>query len=140
MTLPTPDLRQPARNLHRAIQANRHRQSTARIDWTVHELLPAMLEGAADRIEKIILFGSTARGEASSASDVDLLVIGDMFSGWDFSRRQAWAMDARDRTDRRFQADILPFTPTEVEEILRQGSQHLVLDALREGRTLHERK
>jgi len=28
-----------------------------------------------DRIEEVILFGSTARGEATVASDVDLLVI-----------------------------------------------------------------
>lgn len=44
-----------------------------------------------DRIERIILFGSYARGDYRKESDIDVLVIwkGDEFEGWNFLEREA---------------------------------------------------
>lgn len=44
-----------------------------------------------DRIERIILFGSYARGDYRKESDIDVLVIwkGDEVEGWNFLEREA---------------------------------------------------
>lgn len=41
-----------------------------------------------DRIERVLLFGSVARGESRPSSDVDLLVV-TRDTSWDFRRRLA---------------------------------------------------
>lgn len=43
----------------------------------VQEFVKVALEKYGDRIERIILFGSVARGEATEESDIDILVVGD---------------------------------------------------------------
>jgi predicted nucleotidyltransferase len=44
----------------------------------VAEFLRRLLEKYRDRIERIILFGSVARGTAEEDSDIDILVVGDI--------------------------------------------------------------
>jgi predicted nucleotidyltransferase len=44
----------------------------------VAEFLRRVLENYRDRIERIILFGSVARGTAGEDSDIDILVVGDI--------------------------------------------------------------
>lgn len=44
----------------------------------VDEFVRRAKEQYGDRVEKIILFGSVARGEAREGSDIDLLVIGNV--------------------------------------------------------------
>jgi len=85
--------------------------------------------------EKIILFGSHARGDAGPDSDADLLVIMRFKKG---SRRaQAaeidlalWGID--------LPADVLVFSPEEVEQRRRQVGT-IIKPALREGKVLYER-
>ena len=57
----------------------------ARYQKALDEFLRRALEKHRDRIERIILFGSVARGEGKQGSDIDILVIwkGDKLEGWD---------------------------------------------------------
>ena len=99
------------------------------------------LEQAAKRLanqfdpERIILFGSYARGEADRHSDVDLLVIA-RFEG---NRRSL--MVAMDRALRGlgFARDIVVMTPEEFEEERRIPGT-IARPAAREGKTLYERQ
>ena len=84
--------------------------------------------------ERIILFGSRARGDAKADSDVDLLVV--MPNGTD-RRQAAIAMDVS-LADLTTFKDIVVTTP---DEIARQ--RHIpggvLREALREGIVVHER-
>jgi predicted nucleotidyltransferase len=84
--------------------------------------------------EKIILFGSRARGEANPGSDVDLLIVLPEAK----NRRQTAIEIRRALTGFPMAKDIIVTTP---EEIARRG--HLVgtvlRSALREGKTIYER-
>lgn len=44
----------------------------------LHEFLKAAKQKHGAKIEKIILFGSYARGEAAEESDIDVLIVGDV--------------------------------------------------------------
>ena len=84
--------------------------------------------------ERVILFGSHARGEAGSGSDIDLLIVAP-------SDRPRWK-----RTPRLYRLlaglgvpkDIVWWTPEEIEE-WRGVRSHFITTALREGRVLYER-
>ena len=85
--------------------------------------------------EKIVLFGSYAKGTSRYDSDIDLLVVKD-------SRLRR---DERDQEIRRslqeikFPLDIFVYTPQEVDEYSRlKGS--FIAKIFREGRVLYERK
>ena len=84
--------------------------------------------------ERIVLFGSVARGEVSKYSDVDLLVV--MPDGTD--RHEAAVEMHEHLGDMRTGKDIVVTTPREIE---RRG--HIVgtvlRSALREGKVLHDR-
>ena len=102
----------------------------------IDAIVATMVERIADRFdpERIILFGSRARGDAGERSDVDLLVV--MPDGTD---RRAAAVEMR-RSLRRLPAakDIVVTTP---DHIARRG--HVIgtvlRPALREGKVLYER-
>lgn len=80
--------------------------------------------------EAVILFGSTARGEATTESDIDLLIIAPTHG--DFYRRMAAARKAV-RTHRKGKA-ITPIvlTPDEFER-LQQERNAFIEAVLREG-------
>lgn len=95
---------------------------SARIAETVHP-------------ERIILFGSRARGDAAPDSDVDLLVI--VPEG--FSGAQRWRMMQTIRKSIariRCSKDILLYSRDEVEQ-WRSSLNHVVATALREGKVLY---
>lgn len=82
--------------------------------------------------ERIILFGSLARGQDDEESDVDLIVVyrtskrfmdrlKELYLAWDIPRA----------------VDILAYTPEEFDRMM-QGSAFLQ-DTTREARTLYER-
>jgi len=84
--------------------------------------------------EKIILFGSHARGEAGPESDADLLVV-MRYSG--SRRKQAteidlalWGIDLA--------ADILVYSPEEIERY-RNLIGTIIHPALREGKVVYDR-
>jgi predicted nucleotidyltransferase len=79
-------------------------------------------------IERLILFGSRARGSAQQASDYDVLVVAE--SEIPFVERQGQALLALGR--RSFPVDLLVYTPRELEsEAAIRGSA--VYWALQEG-------
>jgi len=84
-------------------------------------------------VEKVVLFGSLARGDVTSTSDIDLLVIQETDKGF------------FDRLDDMYSAlrpcralDILVYTPQEARS-LAEGSS-FVRRVLREGRVLYEKE
>jgi predicted nucleotidyltransferase len=88
---------------------------------------------------RIILFGSHARGTAKQDSDIDLLIIGDDPTGVSGSRRSEIGRIRRGLPHLGVPIDILLFTSDEVER-WRYTTNHVVSDALREGKVLYERR
>lgn len=100
------------------------------------QILRAMverIEGIA-RPERVILFGSRARGDARDNSDFDLLVIAE--SDEPRYRRSAPLYAAL--ADVPVEADVLVYTPAEVRE-WSGVPQAFVTTAIREGQVLYER-
>lgn len=87
--------------------------------------------------QRILLFGSWARGEANEHSDVDLLVVEREPFGEQRSRRQEAARIWRCLSDFRVPTDILVYSVNEVTQ-WKDSSYHLIAKALREGRVLYE--
>ncbi|MEO5377983.1 MAG: nucleotidyltransferase domain-containing protein [Magnetococcus sp. DMHC-6] len=102
--------------------------------------LSAMIDAivAAAQPERIILFGSLARGEARPDSDVDLLVIESEPFGPSRSRFQEIARLERAMGTIPLATDILVYSSDEVER-LKSSANHVVAHALREGKVLHAR-
>jgi predicted nucleotidyltransferase len=87
------------------------------------------------RPQKIVLFGSRARGTARPDSDYDILIIQDTRLPWDRRCREvSGAM-----TDIPAEVEIVVYTPREVRE-WSTASRAFVTTALREGRVLYEDK
>ncbi len=102
---------------------------------------PAVLRDIVDRIvavarpEKIVLFGSAARGEMGPNSDIDLLVIkGGKFNRWRLTQsiyRQLCGAEAA--------IDVVVVTPDEVERY-RHTHCLVICPALREGKVVYDQK
>jgi predicted nucleotidyltransferase len=97
------------------------------------------IQELADRIarefdpERIILFGSYARGNPTPDSDVDLLVM------LDFEGKGFWkSLEILNRVDPRFLADVLARRPDDTARRYADGDP-LVRDALDHGKVLYER-
>ena len=103
-------------------------------------LLDQMVQVIIDEVdpEQVILFGSRARGDARTGSDVDLVVVEAAPFGPDRNRRaeaaRLWRALARFRVPK----DILVFSRTEVD-YWRDSLNHVLARALREGKVLYER-
>lgn len=88
--------------------------------------------------ERIILFGSHARGDAAPDSDVDLLVIESEPFGLGRSRFHEIARLERAMGTIPIATDILVYSSDEVER-LQFSANHVVARALQEGKVLHVR-
>jgi uncharacterized protein len=102
--------------------------------------IPTMVERLVTRFcpERVILFGSHARGEAHEASDVDLLVV--MPDDWGGARkREAAVAMLNTLRDLPVFKDVVVTTP---EEITRSGHIEgtVVNAALTEGQVLYDAK
>lgn len=84
--------------------------------------------------EKIILFGSLARGETHEWSDIDLIVVKDTDASYGQRVKELLPV----LRGRLVGADILIYTPEEYERG-RQARWGLVRDAERDGKVLYER-
>jgi uncharacterized protein len=83
--------------------------------------------------ERIILFGSYARGNPTADSDVDLLVI------LPFDGKPFWkSLEIMNRVDAPFALDLLAWQPTDTASRYEDGDP-LIRDALDNGEVLHKR-
>lgn len=83
---------------------------------------------AASGIERLIGFGSQARGTATAGSDVDFLLVDDRFESVVFLRR---ALGLRKFWPERLPVDFLCYTPSEFDDLRRRPT--LVRSAVEEG-------
>ena len=111
-------------------------KSSTRAPRVTSELLDEVKRGIVDRFhpERIILFGSHARGEAGEESDVDLLVVMES----DLRPAQRSAAVSLACRPRFIAMDILVLTPEEVRWRLEIGD-HFIRRIVDEGRVLYER-
>jgi predicted nucleotidyltransferase len=82
--------------------------------------------------QRIILFGSVARGEADADSDLDMLVVKDTTEPF-VHRLEAMA----ELCPLGVHADILVYTPHELRQMIDDGNP-FILTALREGKIVYE--
>lgn len=82
--------------------------------------------------EKIILFGSAARGEYGQANDLDFLIIKEDVPMYGIDRMR----ELDDLIDRNMAADMLVYRPDEFENRIRLGDP-FIKAILREGRLLY---
>jgi predicted nucleotidyltransferase len=102
----------------------------------VQNAIAVMVERIADRFkpDRIILFGSRARGDAAPDSDVDLLVV--MPSCDD--RKALTISIMKSLADLPVSKDVLVTTPREIETRGRLAST-VLYPALREGKVVYAR-
>jgi uncharacterized protein len=81
--------------------------------------------------QRIILFGSHARGTANTDSDVDLLVIAS-FEGSGFR----YSLKILNGLDIRLPVDLIAYRPDEVQRRYAEGDP-LIRDALDHGKVLY---
>jgi len=89
--------------------------------------------------EKIILFGSHAKGMATPDSDVDLLIVEREPLGSQRSRRAELSRIRRTLYPFAIPMDILVFSVDEVSE-WQDSINHIIAHCLREGRVLYDRQ
>lgn len=83
---------------------------------------------------KVILFGSTARGEADAQSDLDLIVVKDTQESF-IERLETMAKFCPPGVH----ADILVYTPAEIRAMVEEGNP-FIIQALQEGKLIYEAK
>ena len=100
------------------------------LDGIVGRIVESIVDAVAP--EKIILFGSAARGEMTSSSDLDLLVVKDKCH-----RRKTAARIYRTLPRPRPPVDVVVAWP---DDLRRHKDSHwlVIAPALREGRTIYE--
>ncbi len=85
--------------------------------------------------ERIILFGSVARGEADEYSDIDLILVKN--TDQRFIQRSIEAATCISREVKAF-VDILVYTPKELEDMI-AGGNPFIEHALRDSKVLYEK-
>jgi len=103
------------------------------MDSKLEEIVKRIVD--ATRPEKVILFGSRARGEARPDSDFDLLVIKES----DEPRYKRSAPLYALLSDLPVEVEVMVYTPQEAWE-WSNVPQAFVTTAVREGKVLYERK
>ena len=88
--------------------------------------------------EKIILFGSQASGTSSSDSDVDFLIIDSVPFGPGHNRRRILSRTRKALHQFLFPVDLLLYSRDEID-YWKDAPNHVVSQALRDGRGLYER-
>lgn len=79
-------------------------------------------------IQRVVLFGSRARGDALRDSDTDVLIVSPSFAGLDFTSRVATVLDLW-----RVAGDLEPICLTSAEFAHKRRAIGIVRTALREG-------
>jgi predicted nucleotidyltransferase len=110
----------------------RYRRQGRRLDRLRRELdkmLPRLVD---EQTEKVILFGSTARADVGSTSDLDLLVVRH-----DTRPPAARVDELYQRAQPSVAVDLIVYTPEELDAA--QANSGFIRRVLREGRVLYER-
>ncbi len=95
--------------------------------------LAALLEALKSyHPQKVILFGSAARGEADAASDLDVLVIKETRESF-VARLEAMA----NLCPPGVHADMLVYTPEEIQAMLDEENP-FITQALHDGKVIYE--
>ena len=87
--------------------------------------------------EKIILFGSFAKGRQNSDSDIDLLVIKDSDIKRPFRVKEIF--ESLRGMDRSFPLDPIVYTPSEISKRLALGD-YFIKEVFKEGQVVYESK
>ncbi len=102
---------------------------------------PDLIQYVADKIaravnpQKIILFGSWARGEMTEDSDIDLFVVHDS----ELSNREMYRRIARLLWGRLFGVDLIVRNPQDVALNLADNNPFYTYHLFRDGKVLYER-
>lgn len=104
------------------------------------ETLAQMVETIVDEIhpQKVILFGSQARGNPDNDSDVDFLIVDSNPFGPERSRRKEMARIWKALGKYMLPVDLLLYSQTEFDQRKRSRS-HVAALADREGKVMYER-
>ncbi|MBS1216631.1 MAG: repeat protein [Proteobacteria bacterium] len=121
----------PAR-LPSALVAVRYPDRASRRERLELELARILTRIVDADTERVILFGSAARGDVKSTSDLDLLVVRR-----DARRPAERAADLYRRAQPSLAVDILVYTPEELDAARETSS--FIRRILREGRVVHDR-
>jgi predicted nucleotidyltransferase len=105
---------------------------SAELDKVTEQIVSKLREGYAPN--KIVLFGSHVRGDATSDSDIDLLIIKE--TNLRFIDRWVTVRTILSDSSRKFAIDTLILTPREIEERLSRGDQ-FIADILQNGQVLY---
>jgi predicted nucleotidyltransferase len=104
------------------------------------ETLDEMVEAIVTEVDpdQVVLFGSHARGDTSSTSDIDFLIVKDDTADLSPTRRALMARLWKRLARYPVSQDFLIHTSDEVAE-WRDDINHVIARALREGKTVYSR-
>ncbi len=102
----------------------------AALETRVEEVVNALI---AYEPEKIILFGSAARGDGDEQSDIDLLIVKETETR--FVRR---AIEAESYLPLDISVDLFIYTPEEMERMIDEENP-FIEQALRDGKVVYEK-
>jgi len=83
------------------------------------------------KIEKVILFGSWARGEGGADSDIDFIILSPDFKKMKFMERLIWLSKMRGEEFMSPGMDIFGYTPEEFKKLSRESV--VLAEAKKEG-------
>ncbi|GBD11167.1 hypothetical protein HRbin23_00819 [bacterium HR23] len=86
-------------------------EATADIQRVVRELVERLERAGSLRVERVVLFGSYARGRPRRGSDIDLLVLSPGFGRMSLWKRIRLVAQVKGECDRRL--EVLTCTPAE---------------------------
>ena len=100
------------------------------------ELMDTIVNRIADNYQpdKIILFGSCARGNAGKNSDIDLLIV----KKTDLDMHQR-ILEIQDIVPHNFPLDIIVYTPEEFEEN-KNNKWSFLYGVMKEGKIIYEQR
>jgi len=112
-----------------SIQGSEHEEVQIKLEYLLRRLRPEH-----SRIEKIILFGSAARGDARQPYDLDVAILVPSREKFLTRLRRYYQKIEPD-----FALDLLVYTPEEFKRMLRRGNP-FVREIKKHGRVIYEKK